>query len=428
MPPVGDYMYPSDLPMAAVPEMMRGYRSHYSRHDMTAHEFLSLAGFKAAGFGSKGVSLESALGIAKAAEERPVRYVSLAAQLEHWPPAYRQMPKATKPFVTAVGANRNPQKEERDPHGRPVDDVGEFQLPFVWLTQAGAVTPCHYDNYRNFYVQMRGRKHFLIMPPASHSRLYPHPALHPAHRSARVRVRPGEPLSAEEAEMYPAYRNLSATEVNLAPGEVLFLPAMWFHQVTAVDSTVSLNIWSKDRAIQDAAVATEYGISALARNFQSHEERLEALRAMWQIVLPDVIQPSHLDAVTAGGTDPRFEDSGDDLHLSKVFVQRYILDRRYSHLASQASEAEAKAAAGRQVAELPSFCHDKDAFDALLRDVFAARELQQGIGDMVKTLNELAPAAGDRFPTLLANLIETVTHEVVGVASLPRFLQDWIRC
>lgn len=43
------------------------------------------------------------------------------------------------------------------------------------------VTPCHYDGYHNFFVQVYGQKTFLLAPPSSWQQLQPFPFLHPSH-------------------------------------------------------------------------------------------------------------------------------------------------------------------------------------------------------------------------------------------------------
>lgn len=52
----------------------------------------------------------------------------------------------------------------------------------------GAATPAHYDLYHNMYLQLEGRKRFLLFPPAQWQQLYPYPLLHPGGRASQVRV------------------------------------------------------------------------------------------------------------------------------------------------------------------------------------------------------------------------------------------------
>lgn len=109
------------------------------------------------------------------------------------------------------------------------------------------VTPCHYDYFQNFYHQIHGRKRFLIFPPELHVELDLYPALHPAHRSAQVTLEPLPHSSIKRsASLLQTSPPLEALEVTLEPGDVLFIPALWFHQVETLDPlTLSVNVWSE---------------------------------------------------------------------------------------------------------------------------------------------------------------------------------------
>jgi hypothetical protein len=116
--------------------------------------------------------------------------------------------------------------------------------------------------FQNFYQQVIGRKRFLLIAPSAHAKLALYPAIHPAHRSAQLRVRTvnsAEPpidseatsahsatTSGPAAQHPPPQHLLEAMEVVLEPGEVLYIPAMWFHQVETLDElAVSVNVWSQ---------------------------------------------------------------------------------------------------------------------------------------------------------------------------------------
>jgi len=434
---------------------------------MTSIEFMTLAGFLQPPLPRSGhqeartITLKEVLGDALGdvknadlGQPPPQRRVSFAAELGRWGGAYRRMPAVTDSFwqqTEAEDAAVAAEEGGRDPHGRPLENVRGFQLPYIWLTEAGGVTPCHYDMYRNFYVQLRGRKHFLLLPPSAHAGLYPYPALHPAHRSARVTVRPGEAPTQMEAQTYPLYSNLSAVETTLAPGEVLFIPAMWFHQVTAVDSSISVNMWSATHAIQAVAQAQEIGVSAFSRDYGSEAEKVQALRTMWRLVLPELVP------LERPWEDEENEDA--TTIMAQRFVQRHVLDSRYmtpvsgqQHPemppAAEAAQAQEQARAedvdssgdeSHGQSELRQqqqpaivngqFCHNEDAFQEFLRDPFATRELQRAGRDMVHRLQKVQRSVtGGRFPTLLANVVETVTNEAVGPTAVQKFLHDWIHC
>ncbi|POR33997.1 Transcription factor jumonji/aspartyl beta-hydroxylase [Tolypocladium paradoxum] len=109
----------------------------------------------------------------------------------------------------------------------------------LWIGNSKSVTAAHKDNFENVFVQILGRKHFVLLPPLCHScmneKLLP-PATY---------VREGQGLSlhldlgAEPvpfATWDPDDPQTNATplsgyarplRVTLEPGDMLYLPAMW---------------------------------------------------------------------------------------------------------------------------------------------------------------------------------------------------------
>ena len=109
---------------------------------------------------------------------------------------------------------------------------------YVWLGQRGVRTPLHYDYYNNIYLQILGKKRFLILPPSHHNDVNLYPSLHPAHRSSQIANFTAALTVSATSRAAPAY------EVVLEPGDVLFLPALWLHEVTTLgDVTISANVW-----------------------------------------------------------------------------------------------------------------------------------------------------------------------------------------
>lgn len=46
-------------------------------------------------------------------------------------------------------------------------------------------------------------------------------------------------------DRFPDFQHASAVEAVLEPGDVLYLPPLWFHHVSALTTSVSASIWSK---------------------------------------------------------------------------------------------------------------------------------------------------------------------------------------
>lgn len=95
----------------------------------------------------------------------------------------------------------------------------------LWLGPAGTVTPPHFDPHNVLLVQVQGRKRVRLG-----SRL--RAGLH-AELDGYYLARPLD-------EVFAANPGAVAT-VELHPGQALFIPAAWFHEVTALDCSMTLS-------------------------------------------------------------------------------------------------------------------------------------------------------------------------------------------
>lgn len=60
------------------------------------------------------------------------------------------------------------------------------QVPRLWVSPQGAVSPLHFDASSSFLIQLQGRKRMLFWPPSDLPGLYPYHNLHLLRRRARV--------------------------------------------------------------------------------------------------------------------------------------------------------------------------------------------------------------------------------------------------
>lgn len=149
-------------------------------------------------------------------------------------------------YITAYNSARNAQ-----PLSALTGDLGfldKFLDPgapcadgMMWIGPAGTRTSLHHDLTNNFIAQIVGRKRLTILPASEVGRLYNHP-----HVFSEV-----ADLEAElDLVRYPRLAGARAYPVTLEPGEVLFMPLAWWHQVTALDFSVTLTytnfLWPND--------------------------------------------------------------------------------------------------------------------------------------------------------------------------------------
>jgi hypothetical protein len=101
----------------------------------------------------------------------------------------------------------------------------------LWLGSAGCLSQLHFDLGHNFACQVSGTKLFRLFPPQQSHRLYARPD------GKRCPI-----STVEEVDLvkYPSYRAAHYVEVRLTPGDLLFLPGFWWHQVITQEPGVML--------------------------------------------------------------------------------------------------------------------------------------------------------------------------------------------
>ena len=109
-----------------------------------------------------------------------------------------------------------------------------------WLGNSHSSTALHKDNYENIYVQILGRKHFTLLPPIEAPCVHERSVLSATYTST-LDIAIDEPEQytpfatwdpdAPESNATP-YSHLSQPmQVTLDEGDVLYLPALWYHKV-----------------------------------------------------------------------------------------------------------------------------------------------------------------------------------------------------
>jgi hypothetical protein len=110
--------------------------------------------------------------------------------------------------------------------------------PRFWIGPAGTLTPLHCDYDDNVFAQVWGSKRIMLAPPHHDEFLYV--------REANP-VLFGSPVDAEapDFERHPLARRATLLEVVVKPGEMLYVPAGWYHQVHALAFSLSVNRWAR---------------------------------------------------------------------------------------------------------------------------------------------------------------------------------------
>jgi hypothetical protein len=135
--------------------------------------------------------------------------------------------------------------------------------------------PCRAPRHaqHNFYAQLHGRKLFFLLPPSELHHLHLFPALHGRYRSTQPAGPPSRFAAAHDAELQrlPLFRDLvervragrGFQTALLSPGDVLYIPPMWFHGAVSLDPSISFSTCSRSRpgALSPSGTASPSALS-----------------------------------------------------------------------------------------------------------------------------------------------------------------------
>ena len=110
--------------------------------------------------------------------------------------------------------------------------------PRFWIGPARTVTPLHCDYDDNIFAQIWGSKRIFLSPPHHGEFLYT--------KEANA-VLFGSPFDPEtpDFDSFPLARQASMIECVVNPGQLLYVPAGWYHQVRALTFSLSANRWAR---------------------------------------------------------------------------------------------------------------------------------------------------------------------------------------
>ncbi len=127
--------------------------------------------------------------------------------------------------------------------------VGLNAEPRIWIGNASRIST-HFDASDNIACVAAGRRRFTLFPPAQTPNLYVGPLDHTVA---------GQPTSMVDAnhpdfDRFPRFREAldAALVAELEPGDAIFIPALWWHQVEALSPfNILVNYWWSDAPEQD---------------------------------------------------------------------------------------------------------------------------------------------------------------------------------
>jgi hypothetical protein len=99
-----------------------------------------------------------------------------------------------------------------------------------WFGPAGTVTPLHHDTLMLCHTQIVGRKRWRFISPLQTPLLYNHYEVY-------------SPVNLDQPNLHrhPLLAGATVLDVIVEPGETVFLPLGWWHQVSALDVSLSFS-------------------------------------------------------------------------------------------------------------------------------------------------------------------------------------------
>lgn len=104
-----------------------------------------------------------------------------------------------------------------------------------WFGPAGTRTPLHHDTIMLFHTQVVGRKRWRLVSPLETPKLYNYNNVF-------------SPIDLDRPDLhrYPLFAEVKVLDVVVEPGETMFLPLAWWHQVESLDVSLSFSYSNLD--------------------------------------------------------------------------------------------------------------------------------------------------------------------------------------
>ena len=117
-------------------------------------------------------------------------------------------------------------------------------MPRIWIGNRSLVST-HFDLSDNIACVVAGRRRFTLFPPEQLPNLYVGPLDHTMAGQPASMVE----LNAPDFERFPRFREALAAAVTaeLEPGDAIYIPTLWWHQIEALAPfNILVNYWWED--------------------------------------------------------------------------------------------------------------------------------------------------------------------------------------
>jgi hypothetical protein len=159
----------------------------------------------------------------------------------------------------------------------PLPAADDSAEPRIWLGNA-VTTPTHLDEWFNIGCVVSGRRRFTLFPPEQICNLYVGPLDYAPTGAPMSLVQ----LHAPDLGRFPRFREAlaAARSAELSPGDALFIPPLWWHNVESLDPlNVLINYWWH---ASGAALGSDSGYDSLRHAILNIRGLPGPVRAAWR--------------------------------------------------------------------------------------------------------------------------------------------------
>lgn len=158
--------------------------------------------------------------------------------------------KDTKHYLMQKSIAEEFPELQSDIHPPKYTDKGVNYMTNLWIGEAGINSQPHYDCSDNFLTQIKGRKLVRLFAPSENLNMYPYEIQNSFVKDEKESQITGRISKIHDTDFvshdeYPNFKKVKCFEGIIYPGDLLYIPCGWWHEIKSLDMSMSVNYWWK---------------------------------------------------------------------------------------------------------------------------------------------------------------------------------------